>query len=40
MEDNDSYLAFEMLWLGEDGSKYYNGLGVSDVSISKTYCIN
>jgi len=39
MEDNDSYLAFEMLWLGEDGSKYYNGLGVSDVSISnKPYC--
>ena len=24
MEDNDSYLAFEMLWLSEDGSKYYN----------------
>ena len=39
MEDNDSYLAFEMLWLSEDGSKYYNGLGVSDVSISnKPYC--
>jgi hypothetical protein len=39
MEDNDSYLAFEMLWLGEDGSQYYNGLGVSDVTISnKPYC--
>jgi len=39
MEDNDSYLAFEMLWLSEDGSKYYNGIGVSLVSISnKPYC--
>ena len=39
MEDNDNYLAFEMLWLGEDGSKYHNGLGVSDVNISnKPYC--
>jgi hypothetical protein len=39
MEDNDSYLAFEMLWLGEPGSKYYNGLGISNVTISnKPYC--
>ncbi len=39
MEDNDSYLAFEMLWLGEAGSKYHNGLGISDVDISdKPYC--
>lgn len=39
MEDNDNYLAFEMLWLGEDGSKYHNGLGISDVTISKKpYC--
>jgi hypothetical protein len=39
MEDNDSYLAFEMLWLGEPGSKYQNGLGISDVTISdKPYC--
>lgn len=39
MEDNDSYLAFEMLWLGESGSKYYNGLGITDVDISnKPYC--
>lgn len=39
MEDNDSYLAFEMLWLGESGSKYVNGLGISDVTISnKAYC--
>ena len=39
MEDNDSYLAFEMLWLGEPGSKYQNGLGITDVTISnKAYC--
>jgi hypothetical protein len=39
MEDNDSYLAFEMLWLGESGSKYVNGLGITDVTIStKAYC--
>ena len=39
MEDNDSYLAFEMLWLGEPGSKYQNGLGISDVTISnKPFC--
>jgi hypothetical protein len=39
LEDNDSYLAFEMLWLGESGSKYVNGLGITDVTIStKSYC--
>lgn len=39
MEDNDSYLAFEMLWLGEPGSNYHNGLGISDVTISnRPYC--
>ncbi len=39
MEDNDSYLAFEMMWLGEPGSKYINGLGITDVDISnKPYC--
>jgi len=39
MEDNDNYLAFELLWLGEEGSKYFNGLGISDVTISnKPYC--
>lgn len=39
MEDNESYLAFEMLWLSEDGSRYHNGLNISDVSISsKPYC--
>jgi hypothetical protein len=39
MEDNDSYLAFELLWLGEPGSKYQNGLGISDVTISnRPFC--
>jgi hypothetical protein len=39
MEDNDSYLAFELLWLGEPGSKYVNGLGITDVDVSnKAYC--
>jgi hypothetical protein len=39
MEDNDSYLAFELLWLGSTGSKYYNGLGISLVTVSnKPYC--
>lgn len=39
MEDNDSYLAFEMLWLGEPDSKYTNGLGISYVDISSDpYC--
>jgi hypothetical protein len=41
MEDNDSYLAFELLWLGEPGSKYVNGLGITDVDISdKPYCFD
>lgn len=34
MEDNDNYTAFEILWLGEPTSSYFNGLGVSDVTIS------
>lgn len=34
MEDNDNYLAFEMLWLGEPSSKYVNGLNITQVDIS------
>ena len=34
MEDNDNYLAFEMLWLGEPSSKYVNGLNITSVDIS------
>ena len=41
LEDADNYVAFELLWLGEDGSKYHNGLKIDDVDISKTdYCFN
>jgi transcriptional regulator with XRE-family HTH domain len=36
LEDENSYIAFEMLWLNEPNSKYHNGLGISDVNISKT----
>lgn len=36
LEDENSYIAFEMLWLNEPNSKYYNGLGISKVDISKT----
>ena len=36
LEDENSYIAFEMLWLNEPNSKYYNGLGITDVNISKT----
>ena len=41
MEDNDSYLAFEMLWLGDPSSTYNNSLGISDVGVSnKPYCFD
>lgn len=41
MEENDNYLAFEMLWLGDVTSYYQNGLGISDVDISqKPYCFD
>ena len=36
LEDENSYIAFEMLWLNEPNSKYHNGLGITDVNISKT----
>lgn len=41
LEDADNYVAFELLWLGEDGSKYHNGLKIEDVDVSKVdYCFN
>ena len=41
MEDDNSYLAFEILWLGDPSSYYQNGLGISDVGISqKPYCFD
>ena len=36
LEDENSYIAFEMLWLNEPNSKYHNGLGISKVDVSKT----
>jgi hypothetical protein len=36
LEDDGSYVAFELLWLNEPDSKYHNGLDVEDVDISKT----
>ena len=39
MEENNEYLAFEMMWLGEPTSKYFNGLGISYVDVStKPFC--
>jgi hypothetical protein len=35
LEDNDSYLAFELMYMTEPGSKYFNGLRVTDVDVSK-----
>lgn len=36
LEDENSYIAFELLWLNEPDSKYFNGLRISSVDISKT----
>jgi len=36
LEDENSYIAFEMLWLNEPNSKYYNGLKIGKVDVSKT----
>jgi hypothetical protein len=35
LEDENIYIAFELLWLNEPNSKYHNGLGITDVGISK-----
>jgi hypothetical protein len=34
--DND-YIAFEMLYLTEDGSKYHNGLGITKVDLGRDF---
>ena len=36
LEDENSYIAFELLWLGEPDSKYHNGLRIGNADISKT----
>lgn len=35
LEEADSYLAFELLYMSEPGSKYFNGLKITDITISK-----
>lgn len=35
LEEENIYIAFEMLWLSEPDSKYFNGLGISKVDVSK-----
>jgi hypothetical protein len=34
MEQNDNYIAFEMMWMSEPTSKYFNGLNITDIDIS------
>ena len=35
LEDADSYIAFELLYMSEPGSKYFNGLKITDIDVSK-----
>lgn len=35
LEDENNYLAFELLWMSEPDSKYHNGLKISKVEVSK-----
>lgn len=37
LEDSNSYVAFEMLYLVEPGSKYFNGLRISNVDLGKNF---
>ena len=37
LEDANSYVAFEMLYLVEPGSKYFNGLNISNVDLGKNF---
>lgn len=34
LEDNDSYIAFELLYMTEPKAKYFNGLRITDVDVS------
>lgn len=36
LESSNSYVAFELLWLGEERAIYFNGLGIELVSTSNT----
>ncbi len=35
LEDANNYVAFELLWLGEPAAKYFNGLKIENVEVSK-----
>ena len=35
LEAENNYLAFELLWMIEPGSKFHNGLKISKVDVSK-----
>ncbi len=35
LEDANNYVAFELLWLGEPAAKYFNGLKIENVTVSK-----
>jgi hypothetical protein len=37
LEDNNSYIAFELTYLEDPKSKYHNGLNISDVDVSTDY---
>lgn len=37
LEDDNSYVAFEMLYLSEPDSMYVNGLGISNVDVGKDF---
>jgi hypothetical protein len=37
LEEANSYVAFEMLYLVEPGSKYFNGLNISNVDLGKNF---
>ena len=36
LEDDNNYVAFELLWLNESSAKYFNGLKISTVDVSET----
>lgn len=42
IEDDNNYVAFEMLYLTEEGSNYHNGLNISKVDLGKetTFLVN
>jgi hypothetical protein len=37
LDDNNNYIAFEILYMIEPGSKYHNGLGISKVDIGRDF---